>query len=93
MRVFHVLDGKPEPDCRGGIWHLLNSAGLSSYSAGQGTAENEYLQIRVFKNRNGHITFKRPDLVDQMNKILAKHYPNALPEPKSGVRGAARGGG
>ncbi len=35
--------------------------------------------IRGFKNGNGHITFLRPDLVDKMNAIIAKHYPNALP--------------
>ncbi|EJR2496772.1 DUF4942 domain-containing protein, partial [Salmonella enterica] len=25
-----------------------------------------------------HITFKRPDLVDKMNDIIAKHYPGML---------------
>ncbi|MCV5224110.1 DUF4942 domain-containing protein, partial [Escherichia coli] len=25
-----------------------------------------------------HITFKRLDLVDKMNDIVAKHYPSAL---------------
>ncbi|ONZ24329.1 hypothetical protein A8F44_22135, partial [Burkholderia cenocepacia] len=34
--------------------------------------------LRWFKNGNGHLTFKRADLVDRMNLILAKHYPNAL---------------
>ncbi|WP_079785703.1 DUF4942 domain-containing protein, partial [Salmonella enterica] len=27
----------------------------------------------------GHITFKRLDLVENMNDIVAKHYPGALP--------------
>ncbi|WP_113772939.1 DUF4942 domain-containing protein, partial [Shigella boydii] len=27
---------------------------------------------------SGHITFKRLDLVDKMNDIVAKHYPSAL---------------
>lgn len=40
---------------------------------------DDYLHLRWFKNGNGHITFKRPDLVEQMNLILAKHYPHALP--------------
>jgi len=28
------------------------------------------------------VTFKRLDLVEAMNRIIAKHYPGALPEPK-----------
>lgn len=47
-----------------------------------GLRETDYLLIRCFKNNNGHITFKRPDLVEKMNKIIAKHYPGALPAPK-----------
>ena len=47
-----------------------------------GTAETEYLSIKCFKNTNAHITFKRLDLVEKMNKIIAKHYPGALPAPK-----------
>lgn len=82
MRVFHVLDGKPEPDHRGGISSLLSRAGLGNYSNKAGTCENDYLLIRTFKNLNGHVTFKRLDLVEKMNKIIAKHYPGALPAPK-----------
>lgn len=37
-----------------------------------------YFHLRWFKNGNGHLTFSRPDLVEAMNRILAKHYPNAL---------------
>jgi hypothetical protein len=82
MRVLHVLDGRPEPDHRGGISSMLQAAGLSSYVRKQGIAENAYLSIRCFKNGNGHVTFKRPDLVDKMNLIIAKHYPGCLPAPK-----------
>jgi hypothetical protein len=83
MRVMHVLDGKPEPDHRGGISSMLTAAGLNScYPRRVGECENDYLSIRTFKNTNGHITFKRLDLVEQMNRIIAKHYPGALPAPK-----------
>jgi len=40
------------------------------------------MDIRTFKNGNGHATFTRPDLVERMNLIIAKHYPGALPAPK-----------
>lgn len=78
VRVFCVLDGKPEPDHRSGIWRLLAAVNHTT----DPDAENDYLRIRCFRNGNGHVTFKRPDLVAQLNRILAKHFPNALPEPK-----------
>ncbi|VVD61903.1 hypothetical protein PEP31012_00145 [Pandoraea eparura] len=73
-RVFSVLDGKPEPDHRHGLSSLISHAQRLRKSE----AENAYFQLRWFKNGNGHLTFLRADLVDRMNKILAKHYPNAL---------------
>ncbi|WAL83708.1 DUF4942 domain-containing protein [Pandoraea sp. XJJ-1] len=73
-RVFSVLDGKPEPDHRHGISSLI----LHAQRLRETEAENAYFQLRWFKNGNCHLTFLRADLVDQVNKILAKHYPNAL---------------
>ncbi|EFS9191885.1 DUF4942 domain-containing protein [Salmonella enterica] len=35
--------------------------------------------IRYLQKGSGHITFKRLDLVEKMNDIVAKHYPGALP--------------
>lgn len=75
IRAFCVLDGKPEPDHRLGVYALVSQA----KSARLTQAEHEYFSLRWFKNGNGHLIFKRPDLVDKMNLILAKHYPNALP--------------
>lgn len=82
LRVLHVLDGKPEPDHRQGVYSMLSAAGRNGWPARAGSAENDYLAIRTFKNHNGHVTFKRPDLVEKMNRIIAKHYPGALPAPK-----------
>lgn len=77
-RVLSVLDGKPEPDHRIGWYGRINRVDRVTDPA----AEDDYIRVRSFRNGNGHATFKRPDLVDQMNRIIAKHYPNALPEPK-----------
>ncbi|GAB7535747.1 DUF4942 domain-containing protein [Burkholderia sp. 3C] len=74
IRVFSVLDTKPEPDHRHGAYPLISDA----QRARQMEAENDYFHLRWFKNGNGHLTFKRPDLVNTMNQILAKHHPNAL---------------
>jgi len=82
-RVFHVLDNKPEPDHRSGIAAQLHAGGFTSWTRRViGTCGTTYMDIRTFKNGNGHVTFKRPDLVDQLNRIIAKHYPGALPAPK-----------
>lgn len=75
IRCFHILDGKPEPDHRGGTYHLLYGEDRRN----QRDVENAYLSFRSFRNGNAHVTFKRPDLVERMNKILAKHYPGMLP--------------
>ena len=82
IRVLSILDGKPEPDHRHGTYALLSAAGLNGWPARPGFVENDYLSIRTFKNHNGHVTFKRLDLVEKMNLIIAKHYPGALPAPK-----------
>lgn len=75
VRVFHVLDGKPEPDHRNGIYSLAWAAQQER----QSFAENDYLALKWYKKGTAHITFKRLGLVEQMNRIVAKHHPNALP--------------
>ncbi|ALS66600.1 MULTISPECIES: DUF4942 domain-containing protein [Pandoraea] len=74
IRAFCVLDGQPEPDHRHGIYGLVSGAQQKRESE----TVHAYFHLRWFKNGNGHLTFSRPDLADAMNKILAKHYPNAL---------------
>ncbi|MGX2042327.1 DUF4942 domain-containing protein (plasmid) [Methylocaldum sp. MU1018] len=75
MRVFHVLDGKPEADHRQGMYSLIWTAWRERRES---EVENDYLSVKWFKKGTGHVIFKRLDLVDQMNRILAKHYPGAL---------------
>jgi len=74
VRAFCVLDSKPEPDHRQGVYSGLMAAGRESNEW-----SNDYVRIRFFKNGNGHLYFKRPDLVDELNLILHKHHPDALP--------------
>ncbi|QHR44152.1 DUF4942 domain-containing protein [Escherichia coli] len=33
----------------------------------------------TFKKGSAHITFRKPELVDRLNEIIAKHYPGVLP--------------
>lgn len=81
MRVFLVLDGKPEPDYRQGCYVQISTA-FREQDSWPKTFENDYFELRLFRNGNGHLTFKRRDLIDAMNETLARHYPNALPEPR-----------
>lgn len=83
IRVMSVLDGKPEPDHRQGARSQIDAA--LNATRGQGYpkfVESDYVSVKLFKNGNGHVTFKRPDLVRKLNAIIAKHYPGALPAPK-----------
>lgn len=73
-RVFCVVEGKPEPDHRNAVYYLMGTARRERKTE----AENEYFAVKWFKNGNGHVTFKRPELVTKLNQILARHYPNAL---------------
>lgn len=76
-RMLNLLDAKPVPENR----HDL-SIRLADHINKQHESvvyEDEYLSIRYFQKGSGHITFKRPDLVEKMNDIIARHYPGALP--------------
>jgi hypothetical protein len=82
VRVFSVLDGKPEPASDQGAWALLRRQDWMTSDSDATTKDAElhgYLRFRGFKNGNAHITFLRLDLIDELNRILAKHYPAALP--------------
>jgi hypothetical protein len=81
MRVFHVLDGKPEADYRQGCYAQLGAA-FREQTAWPKSYQNDYFELRLFRNGNGHLCFKRLELIDAMNAIIARHYPNALPAPR-----------
>ncbi len=73
-RVFKLLDDKPEPDHRNGWFQRLSMRESKAIMF----AETDYLEVKWFLKGTGHVTFKRPDLVEKMNQILVKHFPNAL---------------
>ena len=85
VRAFCVLEGKPEPSHTHGAWALLREQAFMehNYSTNKPAAKEAeipgYASIRGFKNGNAHVTFLRPDLVDKLNQIIAKRFPNALP--------------
>jgi len=81
IRVMSVVDGKPEPDHRQGTWAALKGDAEGRWWPRD--RNNVVLQglisVRGFKNGNCHLTFLRMDLVDALNRIVARLFPNALP--------------
>lgn len=76
-RMLMILDGKPIPDNRADVTrrlgdHIHENRHSNSY-------EDEIFKIKYFQKGTAHITFKRPELVDKLNDIIARHYPGALP--------------
>ena len=75
-RMLFLLDGKPIPDNRGDITtrlmdHIRDNPSKDVY-------EDNLFSIRYFQKGTGHITFKRCDLTEKMNDIVATHYPEML---------------
>ncbi|HGN8755059.1 MULTISPECIES: DUF4942 domain-containing protein [Enterobacter] len=75
-RMLNLLDGKPVPENRNDLAVRLD-AHISKQHAS--VFEDEYVEIRYFQKGSGHIIFKRSDLVERMNDIIAKHYPAKIP--------------
>lgn len=78
-RAFYLLDHQVQPDRLGGIYGVVSSArrdlGLGAQAF---TAEDAYFRVRGFKNGNLHLWFKRPDLVERVNLLLADYYGAAI---------------
>lgn len=75
-RMLFLLDGKPIPDNRGDISirlmeHIRDNPATNAY-------EDEYFSISYFQKGTAHLTFKRLELIEMMNDIIAKHYPGVL---------------
>lgn len=46
-------------------------------------SECDYFRVKLFKNGNAHIWFKRPDLVERINRVIAHHYGTTLPDDRN----------
>lgn len=77
-RAFAVLDGQEAPHRDAGIDGALRLARGPGLSARTYEAESAYFRTKVFKNGNAHVYFKRDDLVDKVNLLLADYYGAAL---------------
>lgn len=75
-RMLYLLDGKAIPDNRGDI--SINLMNHIRDNPAKDVYDDAYFSIRYFQKGTAHLTFKRPELVEKMNDIIAKHYPNQL---------------
>ncbi|MBC6501862.1 DUF4942 domain-containing protein [Citrobacter freundii] len=75
-RMLNLLDGKPVPENRNDL-----SVRLDAHICKQHVSvyEDEYVEIRYFQKGTGHIIFKRSDLIDKMNGIVARYFPATQP--------------
>lgn len=75
-RMLMLLDGKPIPDNLTDVTRRLNDH--IDENKHNTNYEDEIFTIKYFQKGTAHITFKRPELVDKINDIIAKHYPAML---------------
>lgn len=74
--MLFLLDGKAIPDTPGEIaMHLMEHI---RDNPDRDVYNDAYFTIRYFQKGTAHLTFKRPELVEKMNDIIAKHYPGIL---------------
>lgn len=64
QKLFLLLDGEPSTD------YTWSQAIDKELRDGAKTYENEYIKIKAFKNGNGHLEFKRMDLIDRINAMV-----------------------
>ena len=75
-RMLNLLDGKPVPKNRNDFSVRLDAHIRKQHAS---VFEDEYVEIRYFQKGTGHIIFKRSDLIDKMNGIVARYFPATLP--------------
>ena len=67
-KSFHTLDGAPVNNLKGSYYMPLVSA-IREATGVQPEGETDYFKFKLFKNGNIHVTFKRPDLVKEFNRV------------------------
>lgn len=85
-RLLYEIDGKPYPSRGAKVApdgtpppRLMSEtlSGLSICNLPQVIA-GDYFRVRAFKNGNLHIWFERADLLQEVNKLLAEYYGEAI---------------
>lgn len=80
-RAFYLFDKRPLEDHRSGVGYQLDQF-FTAHGFTGGPFEHEYFSIKYFMKGTAHITFKRPDVIDAINDLIAEMHPGALPAPR-----------
>ena len=80
MRIFMLTAGK-DPGKLPRDEQFSNALSVARRTD-QSDYENEYFLAKLYKNGNVHIFFKRQDLVDKINQLIADEYGHALPDDR-----------
>ncbi|WP_448886486.1 DUF4942 domain-containing protein [Enterobacter hormaechei] len=75
-RMLMLLDGQPIPDNRADVTRRLSDHIHTNRHSNR--YEDDMFAIKYFQKGTAHINFKRPELLDKLNDIIARHYPGAL---------------
>ncbi|KPZ77108.1 methyltransferase [Leptospira kirschneri serovar Mozdok] len=54
----------------------------------QESFDSPYLHFMIYRNGNLHLTFKRADLLERINKMIARSAGNRVPERNKSKRSA-----
>ena len=77
-KPFYLLDGKNVPDNR-----VSDGAAFTDFFSQEkfsgAVFDGVYFSVRYFKKGSAHIVFKRHELVDKINEIVSRYYPDMLP--------------
>jgi predicted RNA methylase len=87
VRVLRLLRGLGEPDHRRGAHWAMREAGADNSSgAWPREVAFDYFTVRVFKNGNGHLTFRHDEDVLRLNKVLSMETDGMTLAPSARTR-------
>jgi hypothetical protein len=75
-RAVMIVDGQQPVERHGGIVGKIGEAMRDKCDE----AETAYFSVKIFRNGNLHVTFKRADLIECINRIIARHGGAAVPD-------------
>lgn len=88
-RTFYILDGKENPERSAGIIGLINEQ-RGAMERRAFVVKDAYFEVKVFKNGNVHLWFKRKDLLEKVNQLLAEYYGEVLGEGANSAQTEAK---
>ena len=77
-RTLMILDGKKPNAVYNSIVGQIEKERSGRFSKHQSVHEADFFRIRIFQNGNAHLWFKRDDLVEKANKLLADWYGEVI---------------